>query len=415
VQTSDENGISNPRENTPEEDIFAEDDYEAINSAYFDEIFKARSWGALPAGWHNPYCEAASLFEPATPDEYSLQHYTLDEGYALEEPKHAILELISTWEGRGVNYNELTLCPSVSTANLSVLSALKIEGIESIIFETPMYFGTRQQAELLGLKIIRIPCFRDNRFDNSVATFHRGILEQRRCALWLTQPRFGIGTNQSIDFVCELARLLGPHNVLVIDEAAEQMFPSTLSGLGPVECTIIRTRGLLKGIGLNGLRTAFVLHPRSWRAKITEVLEAVGASLDRYSLTNAAALAKRPGLFHSMLIHANTQVQRERKNLEVMSLGSWMEPTALENSYIGSLLLDLTVLPGEYAEKRKALLSYCRDRRMPVILSASIGFAFDERLEAVRINYFTSSENLRSAARILLDAEQVLRQDLLGR
>ena len=84
-----------------------------------------------------------------------------------------------------------------------------------------------------------------------------------------------------------------------------------------------------------------------------------------------------------------------------MSLGSWMEPTALENSYIGSLLLDLTVLPGEYAEKRKALLSYCRDRRMPVILSASIGFAFDERLEAVRVNYFTSSENLRSAAQIL--------------
>lgn len=278
-----------------------------------------------------------------------------------------------------------------------------------------MYFGTRQQAELLGLNSIRVPCFRDNLFDAGLASFQSAIMRYRRCALWLSQPRFGLGTNQGLDRIRELGRSLGAHNVLVIDEAAEQNFPSHIAAAGAMECTLIRTRGLLKGIGLNGLRTAFVLHPSQWRARFVDTLEALGASLDRYSLTNAAALAKKPILFRSMLAHANEQVQRERRKIEVMSLGSWMEPTALENSYMGSLLLDFSALPGTYAEKRTALLNYCRDCRMPVVLGASIGFAFDDRLEAVRINYFTPSDNIQRSTQILLEAKERLIRTLTVR
>jgi hypothetical protein len=109
-----------------------------------------------------------------------------------------------------------------------------------------------------------------------------------------------------------------------------------------------------------------------------------------------------------MLLHANGQVCRERKKLEVMSMGSWMEPTTLENSYMGSLLLDFSSVPGAYLDKRKALLSFCKECRMPIILSASIGFALDERCEAVRINYFTSAENVERAGHILLEAQRRL-------
>ncbi len=298
--------------------------------------------------------------------------------------------------------------------NLLVLSTLKFAGIEKIIFETPTYFGTRLQAELLGLSVVRVPCYYEGGFDAGLATFRAEILRNHPCALWITQPRFGIGTNQPITRLRELANLLGPKDAFVIDEAAEQTFPSISASLGPVDCAVIRARGLLKGIGLNGLRMSVVLHPPQWRERFTDILEVVGASLDRFSLTNAVEIARQPNLFRSMLAHANAQVLRGRKKIEIMSLGSWAEPTPLENSYIGSILLNLSNLPGSYLEKRRALLSYCRDRRMPVILGASIGFAFDHNREAVRINYFTPDNNIESSVRILLEAHRVLIQSLAG-
>jgi histidinol-phosphate/aromatic aminotransferase/cobyric acid decarboxylase-like protein len=383
---------------------FAPDDYEEINRTYFDDIFISRSWSALPAGWHNPHSDGAGAFVPCLPELHNWQRYSVDEGYALGDQKRALLKLISAWESRAIGYDEVTLCPSVSTANLLVLCGLKANGFDTIIFETPAYFATLQQTELLQLSCIRIPCFRDEQFEASLSAFEQAICGNARCALWITQPRFGLGTNQKLDRLRALGELLGPNNPLVIDEAAEQTFPSVVAALGPIRCPVIRTRGLLKGAGLNGLRISFVLHCPHWRSRFEEILEAAGASLDRFSLSNAASIALTPGLLPSMLTQANAQVQRERKKLEIMSLGSWMEPTALENSYIGSLLLDLTSLPGSYESKRKAFLAFCRTRRMPVILSASVGFAFDDRWEAVRINYFTPADNVERAARTLLEA-----------
>ena len=87
--------------------------------------------------------------------------------------------------------------------------------------------------------------------------------------------------------------------------------------------------------------------------------------------------------------------------LETVLLDGWATPTKLENSYIGSVLLDLSRLPGTYWEKREAILLECRDLALPVVLRASIGFAFDPTWEAVRINYFTSEENVVETGRLL--------------
>ena len=380
---------------------FEPDDYEEVNEAYFQDLLRRRSWAALPAGWHNPHSAAAEHFLPPRLTSRDHQQYALDEGGALGATKKAIVELASRWEGRSLLEDEVTLCPSVSSANLAILCAMRRRGVERIVFETPAYFATPEQARLLGFEIDRIPSARADDFDAPIEKFTNAAHSGGRSALWLTQPRFGIGKDQALSRIKELAAALGERHVLVLDEAGEQRHPSHLSGLGDVGCDVVRARGVTKGVGLNGLRISMVLHPRHWRDDLERVLETAGASIDRYSLMSAAELASSPLLLPAMLRAANHQVCTARQALDRILLGSWATPTPLENSYIGSVLLDLSTLPGTYADQRSALLAVCRDLRMPVVLRASIGFAFDPAWEAIRMNYFTPEENVVETGRML--------------
>ncbi len=81
------NGNQSDSHSDGEDTLFAVDDYEEINSRYFAEILKTGSWSALPAGWHNPHSDAASIFEACVPDKHGLQSYTLDEGDSLAAAK----------------------------------------------------------------------------------------------------------------------------------------------------------------------------------------------------------------------------------------------------------------------------------------------------------------------------------------
>ncbi len=385
-------------------EAFLPDDYEEINERYFNRILASRSWNALPAGWRNPHSEAAGMFKLRGISDSEMQHYALDEQGALRDLKEPLTKLLSRWENKDLHHDEFTLCPSVSTANLLALCGLKAAGFETVVFETPAYYASIDQAQMLGFKAIRVPCFREQRFEAHISDFERACFRSSRCVLWSTQPRFGIGSNQCLTRLRELGALVGSHGAMVIDEAAEQNFPSTTSALGPLACPVLRTRGLLKGTGLNGLRISVLMHPPEWRSQFEPLLEVAGASLDRFSLANAASLADSINLLPAMLAQANHQVTNSRHMVELMAIHSWLEPTHLENSYIGSLLLDLRHFPGTYVRKRQALLEYCEVSRMPIVSSASIGFAHDENCEAIRINYFTSEDNVRASADILLQA-----------
>ena len=353
---------------------FDSDDYVDVFQKYFAEITRTGTWNALPAGWHNPHSIAADAFSPTKIDRRDLQRYALDEGYALEESKSKILALIDAWEERKTEYAEVTLFPSVSSANLGTIAALANLGFRQHVFETPTYYATLDQVKMLGLSLIRIPSFRSDQFEADLANFEAAIRRLQPCGLWITQPRFGLGSNQQVGRILALARLLGPENVMVIDEAAEQAFPSTLSKLPSLPCPVVRTRGVLKGIGLNGLRIAVAIHPSGWRSAFENVLEPTGASLDRFSLTNAAELAQETRLFSSLLRQANDQVRVLQQELSIVCAGTSIETTRLENGYMGTLMFDFTAMNGTYEQKRRALLEACRSRRMPIVLKASIGF-----------------------------------------
>lgn len=393
---------------------FPRDDYDEINSEYFSEILSSGSWLALPAGWHNPHSDAALQFKVHSVEKSDTIRYALDEGRALGERKSCVLKMLSDWEGRTVGWDEITLCPSVSTANLLVLSAIRARGLRSVLFEAPAYYATIAQAEMLDLEVLRIFNTTPSDFDVNPAEI-RDSLPEAPCAIWLTHPRYGVGTNQSVERIQAISEVARRGDVIVIDEAAEQMFPSTLCKLDQIKCEFVRTRGLVKGIGLNGLRLAAVLHPPKWRAGIQEFLEAVGASLDAFSLANFNSLALTPSFLPALLATANRQVVRHRQRVESLTRGSWATPTPLANGYIGSLLLDFSRLPGTYESKRVSLLQYCKKRRVPIVLGASIGFPQVDTFEAVRLNYFTSLENVEVSAQVLIEAyHQLSNLDSLG-
>ena len=396
-----------PTPGAANEPIFARDDYDEINERYFADILKDRSWRVLPAGWHNPHSEAGEgvQLRPIAPSD-AIQ-YCLDEGAALGELKTSILHLLSRWENKSISWDEATLCPSVSTANLAVLITLKAKGIRTIIFECPAYYATLDQASILDFRILRVAGQLDTDFNIPIEKFI-AKLPPEPCAVWMTQPRFGLGTDQNLGCLRNLGTALRRDDIIIFDEAAEQAFPSTLSRLGPLNCEVIRTRGLVKGIGLNGLRAAAILHTPKWRRPFEHALEPSGASLDRFSLHNVAELGGQTPLMAGLLKTASEQVIRLRKKAEVASIGTWLTPTPLTNGYISTFFLNFSGLPGNYWEKRHALLSYCQEQRVPIVLRASIGFPFDENWEAVRINYFTSEENVETSAEILVDAFPIL-------
>jgi DNA-binding transcriptional MocR family regulator len=161
---------------------------------------------------------------------------------------------------------------------------------------------------------------------------------------------------------------------------------------------------MVKGIGLNGLRIAFAMHPAKWRGAFEDALETAGASLDRFSLANARKFAAEPKLFSSLLMAAREQVEQSQKAADVVMTGTPVTATRVQNGYMGTLMVDLSTFAGSYADNRSALLNACRAHRLPIVLKASAGFAADETWEGVRMNYFTSRDNAVKSAEVLVKA-----------
>jgi aspartate/methionine/tyrosine aminotransferase len=194
--------------------------------------------------------------------------------------------------------------------------------------------------------------------------------------------------------------VLSPHDFLIIDEATEQRHPSVLCNL-PEDVRVIRIRGLLKPMGLNGLRLACVLHPSDLRVPLENAHNVIGSSLDLFSLQTAAELSQKKDIFFKMLSVANTQVTELRKKAEFLALGSGLRLSRLVNGYMGSAFIPFKGGKRKYRENRTRLLEYCRSQRIPVILGSSMLYAFDPDWEQVRLNYFSREHHVLRAVEAL--------------
>lgn len=381
--------------------LFRRNDFDSIYYTSFQEIWDSGDVYADPSGWRDTESRAAALLPAIQIDESALGRYYLDEGNTLGGLKTQILDLVGSWEKRCLDLNEITLYNSVSTAASAVLLTLKRRGARTVVFETPAYGVTVNQAKTLGYKVVLVPTYYEDGF--ALAVDYDLLRREGPVVVWLTQPRMSLGFDQREEHVESLLSELSPRDHLVVDEATEQRCPPVLSGVSVNDRSqrVLRIRGLLKGLGLNGLRLACVLHSGELREGLESAQDVIGASLDLFSLQMAAELAKRKDVFFTMLSVANTQVTSLRRRAELLALASQMRVSHLVNGYMGSVFIPLKGGNAKYKLNRDRLVSHCRAKRMPVILGSSMFFAFDPKWEQIRFNYFSRESHILRAMEVL--------------
>jgi hypothetical protein len=370
--------------------VFEPNDFDEIYSTYFEDLIARGDVAADPSGWART--ESGATFDLAVPMPPGLLgHYVVDNRNLLRDEKEAVRALLSVWDARDYALDELTLTPSISAASFATLLLLRSKGVRSIVFETPAYYSTIDQAKTLGLDVALIPTRADDGYQWRMADWTSAADET--CAYWLTQPRYALGCNQSITGCEQLAALLGGSRYLVIDETADQSWPSRLSTI------LFKIRGFMKPLGLNGLRLAMVLHAASWRPALQELLWLVGAALDRYSLVAASEMARASDLFPTMLGGARQRVAKMHSLLTLRSRAAPLEFSPMENGYLGVVELDWRLAATR--RTRRELLAFCREKRMPVTLGPAMIFASDDTRERVRLNYFMPRHDLECCVDLL--------------
>lgn len=374
---------------------FLPDDFNTINAKYFDDLVASSSVLADPSGWARTETEAdITLRENAG----SLAHYLVDNRRLIAEQKEALVSLLSDWDRNKYQYDQVTVVPSISTASFAVLLLLHAQGVRTIYFETPTYYSTIAQAEAIGLKTVLIPSHCSDGYKLS----HRFISRKSRMAVWLTQPRYVLGKNQRPEDVVDLLTLGKDHAFVVVDETADQLWPSTLSDLDASDERLIRIRGFMKPLGLNALRLALVIHCKRWRPELQELQWLVGAALDRQSLDTAAQIAAQTGLFSTLLASARQRVSATRRRLSTLVDCRKIELSSMDNGYLGTAQVNWPD-PERYSARRKRLLERCRELRMPVTIGSSMFFAHDPNQEHVRLNYFMPARDLEYCIAALSD------------
>ena len=372
--------------------LFDPNDYDEIYNTYFSDLVNSGSVVSDPSGWAFPEMETAFPFATIQPTE--LSRYLIDNRKLIESQKVVLLRLLSEWDRTGYTFNQVTIMPSISTASLAVLLLLRRQGVKTIFFETPAYFVTIDQAIMAGIRPIRIPTYHDNQYSIDISSIERP--KKGAIALWLTQPRFMLGRNQDPAHVATMYKALQPEDFLIIDETADQAWPTVLSALneGQIHANIFKIRGYMKPLGLNALRICFVIHDTKWRPAIQELQWTVGGALDSFSLSAAVQIADSPAYFRSMLISARTRVYKLRQRLGALTQGSHVTLSPMENGYLGAAIVDWNTDQSSYTQKRQGLLELCRAKKMPITLGAAMYFASDFSREHVRLNYFMSEKQL---------------------
>jgi histidinol-phosphate/aromatic aminotransferase/cobyric acid decarboxylase-like protein len=377
--------------------LFENDDYSILDRKYFRKLRETKDIVADPSGWTDTFSNVGHHSQLLKPN---LQGYNTDISNQLNEKKKYILDLISEWDLYSYTNDNITLCHSATVGSVIVLAFLKTKGVNTIIFETPNYFATLSQAEIMGFEIIRIPTFLKTDFQLNI---DNTILKNKNSkAVWLTQPRTALGFNQNVENIINIIKKLSPNDFLIIDEATEQFFPSVLSSINPLKYPqVLKIRSLFKGLGINGIRIAYLSHNSVYRHDIADLQETFLGALDVFSLEHAVDMAKNISQFRTLLSIANDQVVTLRDRTKKILSGSNCEISNIENGYIGSAIIHFSKNKMTRMNKRIKFIEYCANQKIPVILGSSMGFAIHNDIDFIRLNYFNRDYNILEGLRLI--------------
>nr|VFJ93245.1 MAG: hypothetical protein BECKLFY1418B_GA0070995_104313 [Candidatus Kentron sp. LFY] len=375
-------------------DKFFPDDFDRIYAKYFANIRNSDEVMLDPSYWYKNYSKAAIEYGYG-----EIKNYRSDYNDNLRKEKPIILETISKWDEATYEYNDITLCSSATSGSLIVLSYLKnVLGLNSILFETPCYFASVKQAQFLNFNVKMLPTYHPNYTIQlpDLKTSHPKIV-------WITQPRFGLGSDYCIDDLNEILSICNKKDYIVVDEATEQHSPSHLCRYNfKTDSRVIKIRSPFKGLGINGPRLSAIIHGNSRRALLQNILEEIQGAMDVFSIDFSTKILSDDDKYFAMLNSANEQIVETYKKLRKYTVGTNLSLSDINNGYIGSVSLKYNNPNIGYSIKRERLLKHCAIHRMPVILGATLRFAKDTEREHIRLNYFNKVSELKDAINILI-------------
>jgi len=382
--------------------IIFEEDFEKV-ATIFKDLTETGAYAALPGGVRDTYVPQAERYPLLSLEPDEFRGYRMDSGTYLGEAKRALVQAIVAVEGTSnLVSDNFTICPAVSFALLACALAMKEIGITSVLLETPCYYASVEQSLALGFDVHLLPTSIMDGY--RLSTEHLAIARKGiggRCALIVTQPRYGTGANRHATEITRLRKLLSAGDILVIDEAADQTVPAPMARLpleGDVE--LWRVRGLTKGLGLNSARMATIIHPIHLRNLFGDVIDYAGGNLDSASLKLMLGIAADPQFYIAQLRASQEFVRSQWLMFGRDLAGLPVHLSPIESGYFSTLRIDTGMEPENFLLWRSRFLEACYDNRMPVVLGSSMYFPYDQTAEIVRINYFSSPENLRKAAQI---------------
>lgn len=367
--------------------LFESDNFDEILEEYFSDFSIYDMLDSDISYWNNISSKALNIL----PIDRQSQFYKSDYQKGLKQSKEKILLGLSKWENYNIAYNECTMCTSATMASLISLVFLKRKGIKKIIFETPSYFASIVQAKLLDFEVILIPTyFYDNYKFNLPLKY---LSDKTAKAIWLSQPRFALGKNQSLNEIINLYHQLEKDDFIIIDEANEHLFPSTLNEINPSYYSkVIKFRSLFKPLGLNGPRISCIFHNNLYRGMFEDAMDIMQGGIDYNSIMLAEKLYSNPNQLECCLQAVHKQIMDLKLKSEVIIQNTALSLSPLENGYLGSLHVHFSN-NFSIEHNRNDLLLYCKKVKMPIILGASMYYAFEPKIEHIRLNYFIN-ENL---------------------
>lgn len=370
-------------------EFFLPDDYDRINNKYFKKLRVSGEIEADPSYWYDSISPAEDIFPSS-----DINKYRSDYQLGLKEEKEVFINCVNQWDLQTFDYNEITICSSVTTASLITLMFLQSQNINNIFFETPAYFACIGQAKSLKMNVFLLPTYIENQFQITEQFINSFGSYSFPKAIWLTQPRFGLGINQLTEKLLSIIKLLKKVDFIIIDEATEQLFPTLIREIN-FSCfkNVIKLRSFFKSSGLNGPRVSFILHHKDYRENMQNYLEIAQGAIDCFSLEFAKRHLQNISFFKSLLKAANTYVNNLREKVELYSRGTGIIPIPLVNGYIGSIAISLSS-EKNYYRQREELLTHCAKYKVPVILGSTMKFSKDTSHEYIRMNYFNAEHSI---------------------
>ena len=362
-------------------------DFNEIYDTYFKDIIRKSEYCVAPSGVLISHSDASKAIPNVEIKAGNATNYIIDDNYMSNDTRENAFKFIEKRENRNLEFDSVTVSPSVSHSTALILIMLREKGIKKFYSVAPAYFSIIEQAKYLGFAISLIYGGQNEDYYCNIETVINSFPINEPFVFTLFNPRYPLGDSIDIDYLEELLSKLGNNAYVIIDEAQDYIFPSLLRNIEKkTAANIFRVFGFFKSIGLHGAKAAMILHNIAYRKRLTEISETIGGTLDKYSESLLNYFSQNQNKYLEAIYHVKKQVSTNADLLNLLRDERYIEARKVDNGFLSSIIINTGKI--NYTSFRRKMLETFRDFKSPVAIGSTQYFPYNGKNEMIRINYF---------------------------